>query len=181
MEALLAADVAVFRWINEGLGTRFLDDVMLAVSSRWTWVIIGVVVAAILIWRQRLGVIRFVVVCGITMGLADFVTYQIIKPAFSRPRPCYALSAVRLVQDGCGGDYGFPSNHAANAMAGAIVLAIYASRRFRPLFFGAAVLVGLSRIYIGVHYPLDVLGGYAVGAFLAAVVITIERKLKIAR
>lgn len=137
---------------------------MVGLSSPLVW---GIGAGALFLFatltRSR-ALFQLCLVLGLAIGATDLVTYQILKPAVARPRPCYALKSVHLGTSRCGSDYGFPSNHAANAMAAAVVLSVYFKRRrARCLFFGAAAFVGLSRVYLGVHYPLDVMSGFAVG------------------
>jgi undecaprenyl-diphosphatase len=111
----------------------------------------------------------FSVFLGIAIGTTDAMTYQVLKPSFDRLRPCYLEpEATRLVVESCGSDLGFPSNHAANAMAAAVAGALtWRRRRLNIFLFGTASLVGLSRIYLGVHFPGDVLGGFVVGALIS--------------
>jgi undecaprenyl-diphosphatase len=166
MDQLNALDVRLLQGIN-ALGERapWLDDLMIALSSHALWIVLAVVaLVAALVYRSR-NVLKACVVLGIAVGLSDLVTYQVLKPGFGRPRPCHQEIELRLVQNRCGGDYGFPSNHAANGMAIATVLALHFRRR--DLTTAAIVIagaVGLSRSYLGVHFPGDILSGFVVGS-----------------
>ena len=124
-----------------------------------------------LILRQkRYLVVLAMLICVLTV--TDAFCYQILKPYFDRFRPCYVLDTVRLVPPGCGGKWSFPSNHAANAMAIWVVLQHYfqiAWLKWLGLFL--AIIVGISRIYLGVHYPFDVLMGFIIGGCLSFGVI----------
>ena len=94
-------------------------------------------------------------------------------------RPCHALDTVRLVGDRCGGQFGFISSHASNTFALAVFLGNILQKK--TLFFGLfiwAALVAYSRIYVGVHYPLDILGGMLWGTFVALVVFNIYRLIR---
>ncbi len=165
----MAVDTELFRLLNGLSGNPVLDGIMIGLSSVAVW---GGIAAAFVLYavaRRSRTLIRLCLVLAVTIGASDFVTYQVLKPAVGRARPCYALKDVHLVASRCGSDVGFPSNHAANSMAAAVILAAYAARRrARLAIFGAAVLVGLSRVYLGVHYPLDVLAAFGVGGVFGA-------------
>jgi undecaprenyl-diphosphatase len=128
--------------------------------------------AAIFIWGGKKG--RWLVILGlIGVGLADLTSHQFLKPLFVRLRPCHELENVRLLI-GCGGLYGFPSNHACNFF-GTAVFFTYFYRKLGWVLFLPAILIGWSRIYVGVHYPLDVIGGAVWGMLLAALVIILSK------
>lgn len=166
MDSLNHLDVALYRAVNQGLASPLLDGTMLFISHRYTWVAVGAIAIAFGLWKMNRRFLVFCVTLGLTIGLSDFFTYQALKPTFARSRPCHQLEDVRLVQDRCGGDYGFPSNHAANSMATATLVALVVRRRWAWWVFAAALLVGFTRIYLGVHFPGDVLAGFCVGGVI---------------
>lgn len=99
--------------------------------------------------------------------VADATAAQIWKPLFHRSRPCYELPGVRLLIDQVDSP-GFPSNHAANVFAFATVILIHYRRLGWPLV-AIGALVAYSRIYVGVHYPADVLAGALWGVLIGFV------------
>ena len=118
------------------------------------------------------------IVTGITIALADIISSRIFKPFFQRPRPCQTIadlwfwkkkSGIWVLTDGVKSfksSFSFVSSHASNSMGVAILWSIF-YKRWAWLFISIAIMVGVSRMYLGVHYPSDVLGGFALGSFIA--------------
>ncbi len=113
----------------------------------------------------------------ITVLITDPTVYRIIKPLVGRSRPCHDLSLVwvRLV-DGCGGRFSFPSSHAANMFGLAMVIGAF-YKTARCYLYPVAALVAIGRVYLGVHYPSDVIAGAIYGAAIGLGVIYLMKKL----
>jgi undecaprenyl-diphosphatase len=105
----------------------------------------------------------------VTIVFSDQFSSSTIKYWFERPRPCHVLHNVRLLVS-CGSGYSFPSSHAVNNFAGALILAFFFPRG-KWWFFGFAAIVAYSRVYVGAHYPSDILGGAIIGLCCAASVL----------
>jgi undecaprenyl-diphosphatase len=151
---------------------RLLDALGMAVSSSNLWIVVGVVVIGFLLRSGRTKILSTILLGLIALGLADLISFELIKPFFARERPCWTLAGIYQVQGFCGGSYGFTSNHAANAAA--FVTTLFLSRYFTVQVLSIAVavvvLIGLSRVFLGVHYPGDVAGGYLLGFTVARTV-----------
>jgi len=98
-----------------------------------------------------------------------------VKQLVQRPRPCHTVNGVPVVADvhliaGCGSGKSFPSSHAVNNFAVATLFAFY-YRRLRYGVYGWAALVALSRVFMGVHYPSDIVGGALIGTLLCYVIV----------
>ena len=104
-----------------------------------------------------------------TILISDQLSSHVIKPLFGRLRPCIALDDVHLLLRRKK-SFSFPSSHATN-MAAVAVIFTWHYRRYWWGFAAFALLIGFSRIYVGVHYPLDVLVGYIVGGGSAGFVL----------
>jgi undecaprenyl-diphosphatase len=101
---------------------------------------------------------------------------SVLKFIIERPRPCHELANVHLLVS-CGSGYSFPSSHAVNNFAAAIVLA-YFLPRWAWAFFSFAALVAFSRVYVGVHYPSDVVAGTVIGLAIGGGVIIVFRQVE---
>lgn len=152
-----------------GLHNPVLDTVMRTVSCRTVWIPLYLLLFA-LVWR-RYG-LKGAVLCLLAVTLADQLCGSWLRSAVGRLRPSNPdnpLSEwVHLVNNYRGGKYGFPSCHAANTAVVAVTLSLWLRRRaLMAWLLGWSALVSLSRIYLGVHYPGDVLAGFAIGAGIA--------------
>ncbi|GAB3636103.1 phosphatase PAP2 family protein [Hymenobacter arcticus] len=154
--------------------TPLLDAVMTFASQIKVWFPFYTVLLGWLIYHFRRQALLLLPLLAATVALADSITSRIFKPWAARPRPCHAadLATQLYLPDGCGGAYGFMSSHAANAMGLAVFLLFtLPAGRFRSLKAGVfvwAAVISYSRVYLAAHYPLDVLGGWLVGAALGA-------------
>ncbi len=150
-------------WINRvfDLTMPVITDLLKVPCISW-----GLIPAALSLWLYLDGkrAIRVLIGLVLAVSLSDVVAHRLIKPFFHRARPDPARMELLLRTQRHYG-YSFPSNHATNCFTGAIYLgAIYPAWRL-PLLAAAAV-VAYSRVYVGVHYPFDVLGGAIIGSVL---------------
>jgi undecaprenyl-diphosphatase len=151
-----------------------LDALMTFASDRYVWFpFYGLLIAwLIYLFRRRAWWLLPLLIGAV--ALADSITSRLFKPFFARLRPCHApgLAGQLHLPDGCGGQFGFLSSHAANSVALAMcLLLVLPATRFRTLkigLFAWAALLSYSRMYLAAHYPSDVLGGALIGAVLGA-------------
>ena len=158
-------DITLFRLINQAGQNSFFDWFMPFMTELKNFNYILVVLGGYILWRERKRGLVFLVFVGLTLAITDPFSSRFLKEWVGRIRPCQVLEEVRLLAE-CTTFYSFPSSHAVNIFAAAFFLA-QMFRRLAPLVFGIAAVVGYSRIYIGVHYPLDVIGGAAMGLLIA--------------
>jgi len=145
---------------------------MIFVSDKYVWVPAYLVFIIYLIYIFRRQGIAKLLMAILAISAADFIGAKFFKPGFGRLRPCHdpELAAVVDIVDGCGGKFGFVSSHAATTFALAMFMFLVLPPRYRWLkiaLFAWAALISYSRIYLGVHYPGDVLIGALLGMFMA--------------
>ncbi len=161
-------DWAIFQLINGWhgpLGDRF----MYLVSETWPWIPLYL----ILLWGVYhrwgwKGLLWVVLMLAMLVSLTDRISAGFFKPFFERLRPCHAADQlpfpVHVLPGDCGGRYGFVSSHASNFFGLATFFSLAFKHRGWTLgLFLIATLVSYSRIYLGVHYPSDILGGALLG------------------
>lgn len=174
-EALVRWDLSVNRWFgaHATAGPTALFAAITLIGSPGTWVVM-VIVGAWLLWRHE----HILAIAWVATLVGGGIVQSALKHAVHRARPEYALAHLRMVS------YSFPSGHTMDATICYPLLAILLSRLLRlsgtprrlllTVAFTLVLLVGFSRIYLGVHFPSDVLGGMAAGgAWLAAALVVL--------
>jgi undecaprenyl-diphosphatase len=148
---------------------------MFAISGKLIWVPLYL---AILWWLYRIYGRKFPILLLfvlIAVILADQVSVQVFKNTFQRLRPCHEPAIqgmVHLVNNQCGGLYGFVSSHATNSFNVALFSLMLIRRRWYSISIVSwAAIVGYSRIYLGVHYPGDVICGAILGSLIGYSVV----------
>lgn len=169
LDYAVALDRSVFFWINDGLSNPLFDALLPWFRERFFWAPLYLFLGAFS-WTN-FGKKGWVIVLGLVCaaGLADFTSSTLVKKNVQRLRPCNDPAMVESVRlrAPCGGGYSFTSSHAANHFAAAVFLiGIFGRTRrwIRPAAIGWASLIALSQVYVGVHYPGDVLAGAGIGA-----------------
>ena len=183
LEEILHIDTEILLAIN-GWHTPWADRVMWIISDKITWIPLYLLLIGLLVWRYRqpshiaIKCLKKVPVCVVliiaiaaAVGLADFIASGILKDLVARPRPSRVpeLEGVLHIVNGYrSGQYGFVSSHAANTMACGLLFALIWRKKIATI--GLMLWVAMncySRMYLGVHYPLDIIGGLVVGALVA--------------
>ncbi len=179
IEFLYSIDVAIFFFINHTIVNPVFDWFMPFITdlnkNKPVLVIIALWIIYVLWKGGKTGRITIGMLV-VTILISDQINSGFLKELFGRVRPCNALDGVRTLVD-CGPGLSFPSSHAVNNFAGATIIANFYKKQ-KWLWFSIAALVALSRPYVGVHYPSDIVVGGFLGFTIGFVMIAVWDKLK---
>lgn len=174
MEPLIEFDRWLFYLINGAGANGFFDAVMPFLTDFSNFEIpLAIAWVMLMVFGGRRGRVTALVL-AVTLLMTDQMSSHVIKPLVQRERPCVELSDVRALM-GLKTSFSFPSSHAANIFGAATVLSLEYRRLMIP-FIVIATAVAYSRVYIGVHYPLDVIAGAALGVGFGAGASVLARR-----
>lgn len=175
-DLLKSSDLKILHYVNTELAHPANDFVLKIWTAEAPWFALAAFFLAQTAYRRQWLEFKTILWIGATVGATDAIAAQIIKPFVGRIRPCKIEGLVRVVE-GCAGSLSFPSNHASNAAAFALFWFFWKGPRAGVLALGCMFFVGLSRIYLGNHYPSDVLGGFIFGGSIACLSYLLYRNV----
>lgn len=174
LDTILSIDKTLFLQLNR-MHFSWLDPIMLFFS--YNKIFMGLIVAVILYAGFKRFHKKFIAIFALgilVFGASDIISSRIFKPGFERLRPCHDSTisqSVYLAGKKCwGGKYGFVSSHASNTFGVALFFYLVFRHPFAALLFIQAAIASYSRIYLGKHFPLDILCGAMLGLSIAYVV-----------
>ncbi len=169
MKTIVQFDKWLFNQINQRWTFHVFDGIMPFVRDPLFWVPFYLFMLVLVIMNFPRKAFYWILSAAITVTLTDSISSRIFKPLIGRLRPCNdpeLMNRIRLLADHCGQNGSFTSSHAANHFG----MAMFFSLTLKPwignkagLFFGWAALVSYAQVYVGVHFPFDVLGGALLG------------------
>lgn len=182
IDILERIDSQLLLWINS-MHSPGADVFMKTVTNKWLWIPISIVVAFFVMRKggTRRGLL-FLLCAGLAIAISDQVCASLLRPAIERMRPSNPLNPlsqfVHVVDEYRGGRFGFPSCHASTTFSVAVMLSLYFRNRIvTAALFAWVALLCYSRMYLGVHYPGDILAGAVVGCLAAAISYLLYKKL----
>ena len=186
METLSHIDSDLFLFLN-GLHADWLDKIMVYVTNMWVWLPLYLLLIywAVKQYGKRCWWVFLAV--GLVVLCTDQLSSHVCKPVFQRLRPCYNIdfqNSIHLPNGLAGGKFGFVSSHAANTFGLATFLTPVLGR-FKPwtaiLLFLWAIISSYSRIYIGYHYPGDILCGALLGILIGLILWKVFRHIVVGK
>lgn len=169
LEVLKNWDTELFLLLN-GKHNPFFDSVMSWISDKESWYPLYALIIIYIIYKNKWRSILTIVFIALVVTASDQISVHLFKNVFERLRPChnpYLTDLVHLVNDHCGGKFGFVSSHAANSFSIAVFLSyLFKNKYFTSISISWALVVSYSRVYLGVHFLGDILGGMVLGILL---------------
>ncbi len=161
-------DKLVFTFVQTKLSAKWLDGIMLVIRNPLTWIPLYIFMLYRVLKLERSVALKFICLSILCFAITDYSTAHFFKPMFERLRPCYDSETEGVVRGiiGCGGKYSFPSNHASNhfGLAAFWFYSWYLITRHKWHWLWVwAALISYAQVYVGVHFPLDILGGAVLG------------------
>ena len=178
LEQLIQFDQSLFFTINHGLSNSFFDWLMPALRNRFFWTPLYLFIIIFFIRNYGKQGWIMILFLGLTFGCTDFISSSLIKPTVQRLRPCNdpeIKSDVKNLID-CGSGFSFPSSHASNHFGLAVFLIMMFYPKWKlilPIGLLWAASISFAQVYVGVHYPIDILAGAMLGGMIGFMMGTI--------
>lgn len=171
LDKILQLDHQLFYAINTGLSNVFFDMLMPILRNKLTWIPLYIAIIILLIKTYKSKGVVLIFTLIVCVGFADYSSASLIKKAVKRPRPCNESSFKAQVNMlvSCGTGYSLPSTHATDHFAIAVFLIILFQKKIKyisVIFLSWAFLISFAQVYVGVHFPLDVISGALYGTLI---------------
>ena len=172
IDKFIELDKALMIFLNKNISNSLFDVIMPIITSKDFLTVIGLIlIFHLVLFCGKRGKIAILVLI-FAAGASDAICAQIIKPWIGRLRPSHEFIEFINLLVPKGGKWSFPSNHAANSFAFATVLSYFFDHK-KSILFTTASIIAFSRVYVGVHYPLDIIFGAIIGYILSWIVLSI--------
>jgi len=181
---LLQADRYLFHFINHDLANPFFDWIMPYLRNPKFWIPLYVFIIGFCVFKFKKQGIIIVILIALSAGFADFTSARIVKPLVKRARPCrdQVVSQTDIVRVGCGTGYSFPSTHATDHFAMAFFMIFLFRKKWPWVWLWGILWAGticFAQVYVGVHFPIDVICGTIYGFFVGWLFYEISRRYKL--
>jgi undecaprenyl-diphosphatase len=172
METLLHWDTSLFHWINSGWSNPVFDFLLPAARNKYTWFPLYVLCLSWIMFNFTFRQVAYILVfISISVFASDTISSSLIKKHVERPRPCHEqqMEPPVIQRVPCGGGFSFTSSHATNHFClAAFLVTVFGAymRRWKYLWWVWAAVISIAQVYVGLHYPLDILGGAILGSVI---------------
>jgi len=173
-EIINSLDRTLFYFINVNLANPVTDFIMPLITSNDLLRISYAAAMLLILWRGDARLRWIVIFSALVIIGTDQIVASLLKPWIGRIRPCHSLEGINLLVV-CGSGKAMPSAHAANAFGQALLFGLLEKRFLYPLIIIASI-IALSRVFVGVHYPGDIIVGSLIGAFIGTIMAMIFRR-----
>jgi len=178
METLLSIDDSVFRFINTGMSNSLLDLILIPFRHKLFWIPLYLFLITFVIVNYRKQAWVVFIGIALTVVLSDTMSSKVIKKNVQRTRPCHIEKLEPVQRVPCSHGFSFTSSHATNHFAiGTFFFSLLSFIRSRWLFMVWAGIISFAQVYVGVHYPFDVLCGSLLGLLIGWISYSIYRQL----
>lgn len=172
LDWLIKADQELFLLLNTEYTHPVLDAVYpwFREGNAWMPLYLFIIVFALINFRHK--AFTFILFAVLTVVLTDQISSSLVKPFFERPRPCrdpYLMNQIRMLLNGCSGGYSFTSSHATNHFGFAVYIYLTLGDiigKWKYVFLVWAAAIAYGQVYVGVHYPLDIIFGAILGSII---------------
>ena len=178
LEQLISLDKKLMVFFNKTISNSFFDIIMPIITNQNFLASIALVLILYLVIYSGIKGRITILILIVAAGFSDAICAQIIKPWVGRIRPSYEFIDFINLLVSKGGKWSFPSNHAANSFAFATTLSYFYNQYKKPLYFSACT-IAFSRVYVGVHYPVDIIAGSLFGYTITWIVLSIWAIIKV--
>ena len=167
IETLVNLDETLFQWINSDLSNSFFDSILVLFRHKMFWVpmyLFLVLFVAMNFVKEKWLIFTLI---GLTVFTSDTISSKLIKKSVERIRPCHIVELNPVSRVPCSSGYSFTSSHATNHFAiGLFFFGLFSFTKWRWFFIAWAGVISFSQVYVGVHYPLDVISGAIIGSLI---------------
>lgn len=177
LESLIHIDQIIFQMINNDMSNSIFDAILVPFRHKLFWIPLYIFLISFITVNFRSQAKWIFLFLGLTVLISDTLSSKVIKNNVQRIRPCHVESLDTKILIPCSPGYSFTSSHATNHFAiGTFLFGLFSFTKWRGLFFLWAVIISFAQVYVGAHYPLDILAGGLIGTFIGFTTFTFYYK-----